>query len=185
MHLDYEKIYDQISDAKLNQKPLIIKNALNKTPGWQNFIDHLNYEYHKPDTKVSVNPHLEYFINGVLFKRRLYLFVHNPNINFYPELDGFYKFLNSIGEYSGSMIGAYINFAQELYPIRHHDKKDHIYWQCIGKTEWKFYDGNTENYDSFLVEQGYIVFIPKFLDHEVESPGSRAAIQATFELKEK
>jgi len=180
---NYDLIKNEIINSKQNVNAILIKNIAKNTPNWDNFMNHLNYQYHKESKKISANPHLEYFINGVLFKKRLYVLVDRPTIEFFPQLIELRDILNKIGNHTGDVVGAYLNFAKEVETLRHSDSKDHMYWQCINNTEWTFY--RHDKMDTVVVEPGDLVFIPKTLDHEVFAPSSRAAIQLVFELTDK
>jgi mannose-6-phosphate isomerase-like protein (cupin superfamily) len=63
-------------------------------------------------------------------------------------------------------------------PTIHSDPVDGFYIQCEGQTTWRaFYKGRTESY---LVNPGDLLYIPKGIDHSVESMNVRAAISVSF-----
>ena len=65
-----------------------------------------------------------------------------------------------------------------LVPTRHSDPVDGFYIQCNGNTIWRaFYEDRTEE---FNVEPGDMLFIPKGIDHSVESTSVRNAISISF-----
>ena len=63
-------------------------------------------------------------------------------------------------------------------PTVHSDPVDGFYIQCEGQTTWRaFYKDRTESY---LVNPGDLLYIPKGIDHSVESMNVRAAISVSF-----
>jgi mannose-6-phosphate isomerase-like protein (cupin superfamily) len=63
-------------------------------------------------------------------------------------------------------------------PTIHSDPVDGFYIQCEGQTTWRaFYKDKTEAY---LVNPGDLLYIPKGIDHSVESMNVRAAISVSF-----
>lgn len=65
-----------------------------------------------------------------------------------------------------------------LVPTRHSDPVDGFYIQCNGTTTWRaFYEDNVEE---FNVEPGDMLFIPKGIDHSVESTSVRNAVSISF-----
>jgi len=63
-------------------------------------------------------------------------------------------------------------------PTIHSDPVDGFYIQCEGQTTWRaFYKDRTESY---LVNPGDLLYIPKGIDHSVESMNVRAAISVSF-----
>jgi mannose-6-phosphate isomerase-like protein (cupin superfamily) len=65
-------------------------------------------------------------------------------------------------------------FQQYMIPTRHSDPVDGIFIQCTGKTLWTaYYADSTE---SFVVHPGDAMFIPKGIEHTVETLEPRTAI---------
>jgi mannose-6-phosphate isomerase-like protein (cupin superfamily) len=99
----------------------------------------------------------------------------NANDNVVPEAaEGFYK----------DFIEANPNklppgFDYSLFkPTIHSDPVDGFYIQCEGQTTWRaFYQDRTESY---LVNPGDLLYIPKGVNHSVESMNVRAAVSVSF-----
>lgn len=65
-----------------------------------------------------------------------------------------------------------------LQPSRHSDPVDGFFVQCNGKTTWRvFYDSHT---DVFETEPGDALYIPKNVDHSVETMTVRSSISISF-----
>ena len=65
-----------------------------------------------------------------------------------------------------------------LKPAVHSDPVDGFYIQCEGQTTWRaFYE---DSVDSYLVNPGDLLYIPKGVNHSVESMNVRAAISVSF-----
>lgn len=173
--MDVGRLIDHILESKRNRTPYLFKNILPKVPKWDNFINHLNSQYHNKDVNYVANDrNREKFINGVLFKDPFYLNITDPSPEFYPEIDLFFEEFKIIGR--GKPLSAYVNFAQEPPSKPHMDTKDHFYWQCIGSTIWKFKDVE------YRVEPGDVMYIPGYVQHDVITIGPRAAIQFEYKL---
>jgi mannose-6-phosphate isomerase-like protein (cupin superfamily) len=180
-----QKIKLVLNESKTNSFPYVFKNICPNVPQWDQFIKHIDFEYHNPKAAfIPNNPYRERFIKGVLFKNPMYLNVHNPTTNFYPEINLFFDIFNKAIPYSGTPLAAYINFSKEEASNPHFDKKDHLYWQCIGSTQWKFYkdDKLIENVE---VNPGDVVYIPAGVVHDVLTNGPRAALQFKYNTPSK
>lgn len=167
---------NEIISAKKNNRIHLFKNILAETPEWSNFIDHLDYQY--KNTNVFYTPNdkdREHFINGVLFKNPFYLNITYPTIEFYPQIDLFFKKFNFLPN-NGKPLSAYVNFAAEPPSSMHSDRYDHFYWQCIGKTRWV-----SEEFDE-IVSSGDVLYVPGKLEHQVFTFEPRAALQFEYKL---
>jgi hypothetical protein len=186
-----------LQESKEFNKPYLFKGLLNETPGWQNFIDHIDHQYwNNKIAEVPSNPYRERFIRGVLFKNPLYLNVVAPKEELYPQINSFFNLFDQAIPYRGMALSAYVNFAKEQPSEPHFDETDNFYWQCIGKTFWKFYssekrsfsesniDNKSEGYIEFEVEPGDVVYIPRGMIHDVQTIGPRAALQFKYNIPE-
>lgn len=170
-----------LKKCKESLSPHLFKNICPEVPNWDHFINHLDFEYHnKKAAFVANNPHRERFIRGVLFKNPLYINITNPTKEMYPHIDLFFNTFNQLIPYKGTALASYVNFSKEESSNPHSDKKDHLYWQCIGSTRWKFYDNDYNLIEEFKVNPGDVIYIPANLIHDVISEGPRAAIQFKY-----
>lgn len=65
-----------------------------------------------------------------------------------------------------------------LQPSRHSDAVDGLFLQCNGSTLWNiFYEGSTEE---IIANPGDVLFIPKGIEHSVESLTPRSSISISF-----
>jgi mannose-6-phosphate isomerase-like protein (cupin superfamily) len=168
-------LIQEIIDAKKSKSPALFKNILPSVPKWENFISHLNSQYHNTEVKYqALNTNREKFINGVLFKDPFYVNITDPTVEFYPEINLFFKEFEFLGE--GKPLSAYVNFAKEPPSTPHVDSKDHFYWQCVGTTVWEFKDV------TYVLSPGDVIYIPNHTQHNVITTEPRAAIQFEYKL---
>jgi hypothetical protein len=62
---------------------------------------------------------------------------------------------------------------------KHSDESDVIHWQCMGKSEWTFYDNPTDSIQfetKIILNAGDVVWFKKGKDHSVEN------LQAKFSI---
>lgn len=164
----------EILESKKTKTPYLFKNILPSVPNWDNFLNHLDSQYQNTEAKYHpLNPR-EKFINGVLFKDPFYINITYPTVEFYPEIDLFFKKFELLGK--GEPLSAYVNFAKEPPSNPHVDSKDNFYWQCIGTTIWEFKDAR------YVLGPGDVIYIPTYTQHNVITVGPRAAIQFEYKL---
>ena len=170
------KTKELIVYCKKNNKALVIRDLFFDIPKWDQFIQHINFEYYNPPQMVSNNPTVERMINGVCLMNNFYMWARDPNEIFYPQMKQLYSFFNLIFKQEGFPVGAYFNLIGKESPVQiHKDKRETIYWQCGGKTQWQIFDknGTMNTYDLY---PGDIIYIPQGLEHSVITNEPRTAI---------
>jgi mannose-6-phosphate isomerase-like protein (cupin superfamily) len=65
-------------------------------------------------------------------------------------------------------------------PTIHSDAVDGFFTQFAGSTLWRVYDNNNLEQESYILNSGDLIFIPKNLKHSVESLCPRNAISISF-----
>ena len=86
------------------------------------------------------------------------------------------SFYENFREYSSEEIPT--NFESLMVPSRHSDPVDGVFVQCLGTTKWTaFYEEETE---SFIVKPGDIMYIPKGVEHSVETLEPRIGVSFGF-----
>ena len=192
MIAEYKSIFQECKEKNI---PYLFKSICNETPSWEEFIAHINDQYHnKRIAVVPSNPYRERFIRGVLFKNPLYLNVLEPSSQWYKTIDSFFDLFNQIIPYRGFALSAYINFSKEEPSEFHFDETDNLYWQCIGETDWEFYVNKKRSFDNlekfekeyikFKVSPGDVVYIPRGMMHNVKTSGPRGALQFKYNIPE-
>jgi mannose-6-phosphate isomerase-like protein (cupin superfamily) len=66
-----------------------------------------------------------------------------------------------------------------LSPSRHSDAADGFFLQCQGETLWRVYNSE-EDVEVFIASPGDVLFIPKGVEHSVESLSVRGSISVSF-----
>jgi hypothetical protein len=190
---------DKIKIARETNSVAYFKNIFTETPGWQEFIDHLNYEYWNSSIPAQIaNPgQPEIHHNGVCVRQNFYLNVRRPGY----DLESLGSSMNicslvkeAINSLDGAPLTAFINFVKQ--PVEnlniHYDSKDMAYWQCIGSVEWRVYgkstnenkEANAEKYESYILNPGDFLFVPELTYHAIQVNEPRAAISFGFNDKE-
>lgn len=185
---------DIILDAKNNGRVLFFKGLFDKVPGWDTFFNVYKEalkkntaEYNFCTTLVIDNSEtltsdfddIVKFFEAVHPGKKIAVLSINhflsANDNTVPK--DAEEFTNSFRENNPEKLpeGFDLNMLQ---PTRHSDAVDGFFVQCNGKTRWRvFYPDNTEVYDT---EPGDALYIPKNVDHSVETMTVRSSISISF-----
>jgi mannose-6-phosphate isomerase-like protein (cupin superfamily) len=183
-----------VLQSKESKKIILIRQVFEDLPNWETFYDIFSKALNKkllnffsPGT-LGINDsetHTDKFNNIIKFlesshpgtKIAVFSIIHfmNANDNTVPEAaEAFYRdFL--VANPNKLPPG----FDYSLFqPTVHSDPVDGFYIQCEGQTTWRaFYKDKAESY---LVNPGDLLYIPKGIDHSVESMNVRAAISVSF-----
>ena len=118
------------------------------------------YELNKPYEKK------EHFIDsygknlGPMMSLPEYFFEDENVNNFYNECSDLYGVKTTLLLIEGRAVGSPTS--------RHCDASDVIHWQCMGKSEWTFYDNPTEGVETkIILNAGDIMWFKKDKDHSV------------------
>jgi len=114
---------------------------------YQQTTDVINSEDNKPLGSLKIVP--EYF-----FK--------DKNVNsFYDECSSLYDVKTTLLMLEGS---------GGRTTTRHSDQSDVIHWQCVGQSEWTFYDLPTKGSETkFIMNSGDVLWFQKDRDHSVQN----------------
>ena len=176
-----------IQEAIENKKIHIFKNPFPDIPEWKTFLSILGKYTAKDlldypdkgllDTKNMDEAYLSFKLR-TRFWSRLTFQLYDPKDdleNDIPELIPVLNWARSI--YSSrlansfSLISLVANRGQ--VGLKHSDYIDQFQWNCIGESIWRTGD-NLENED--LINPGDFIFIPKNIQHEIETIKPRAVI---------
>jgi mannose-6-phosphate isomerase-like protein (cupin superfamily) len=192
--IDIESLKEIVKQSKEEGKIVFLSNVFQNTPNWKTFYDIFKValgrqaaDLSAPSTLTIDNSegYTDKFDSIVSALKNLHpgnkiavlSIIHfmNSHNNDVPEAaEAFYT----------DFIEANPNklppgFDYNLFqPATHSDPVDGFYIQCEGQTTWRaFYKDRTESY---LVNPGDLLYIPKGIDHSVESMNVRAAISVSF-----
>lgn len=185
---------DTILQAKKDGKVLFFKNLFTNVPNWNVFfqvyrsgIDQKTVKYYGPGTANIDNAELivkdfdamiDYF-NDIHPGNKIAALAINhflsANDRTVPEAASeFYKLFVSDNP---NKIPNDFNF-NLLQPTRHSDPVDGFFVQCNGNTRWRvFYADGTDIFD---VEPGDALYIPKGIEHSVETMTVRSSVSISF-----
>jgi hypothetical protein len=179
------QIKDRISYARQSGTILHLKNIVSDLPSWENFIFNLNYKFNSKkisDWSDSRDLILNNNATEVMIYNKLDLQVrHSVDIGSPNKLFTDDKLIKQMQEYSGFPFGnikTLINFvANEADYYIHTDDHDVILIQCQGSVEWRIYPSLQSNeYDSYIIEPGDLLFAPKGIVHQAVVFEPRASI---------
>lgn len=192
---------EEINAAIANPRIIVKKGMFPNTPSWEEFINHLNFQFHDKKNMadfedIPINPE-DTIINGVNIREHFYLMIDEVNESYFPgKIDSIAKQLKSVlpehNEYFGSF--SLINFVGNERPINiHADPRHSFYWQTHGTSIWETwdtypagdvnqtgYDDNPDHVDT--VEQGDIIFVPHGVWHSVKTLEPRTAISFMYSM---
>lgn len=184
----------RILEAIDQQRVLFVKSAFASTPGWIDFL-------HIYEKALGINGiRFQSFASGTIDNSEGYTRSFDSLINMVSGLHDGKKIAalsifhmlnatdNTVPEDAQEFSRLFFNSNPTeippefdfklLVPSRHSDPVDGFYVQCNGTTIWRaFYEDRT---DEFIVEPGDMLFIPKGVDHSVESTSVRNAISISF-----
>jgi mannose-6-phosphate isomerase-like protein (cupin superfamily) len=188
--LNKQSIYDAINQKKI----IFIKSAVDSLPTWNDFTEIYNkalalnlvrfqsFASSAVDNSENYGKSLDNLIDlvsslhdGKKIAALSIFHMLNATDNTVPEeAEEFSRlFFNS----NPATVPQEFDF-NLLVPARHSDPVDGFYIQCNGTTIWRaFYEDST---DEFFVEPGDVLFIPKGIEHSVESRSVRNAVSISF-----
>lgn len=178
---------DQIDEAIENKTPILVKKAFANIPSWDQFIQHMNYQFNTPPTterKYPPNPK-DNIVNGVNIRENFYIMVAYADEMFFPETKEITNNLNEIMGNKSNNLFTLINFVNGEQPINiHSDPRHSFYWQCQGSVTWKIYH-EPDDADPYLVmdlESGDILFVPTGMYHSIDAKEPRTAMSFCYPL---
>jgi hypothetical protein len=71
-----------------------------------------------------------------------------------------------------------LNDPNNFVPSRHSDDVDGFYIQCDGSTLWRIFQG--DDVTEYTINTGDLIYIPRFIEHSVETLCPRNAISIAF-----
>lgn len=189
-----DKVKKMIEDSRANKKILHLKSMFLDVPGWDKFINHLDYHFNTvPEGPQEESDEWHTIHNGTVAKSGYYFHVRdvlpNHGDTFFPEAKHIVNFFNDVYNEKTNGGGTFLNIVGNGMMVPTHvDNVDSVFWQCQGSTLWKvFLDKDDEGkgidpIQTVLVEPGDIIVVPRGVYHGLNPHVSRAAI--AFRYKE-
>jgi hypothetical protein len=185
---------EEILKAKLDNSVIIKRSAVNDRIHWKDFFNIFNTakdkdlrfqsfatltinhseDYSKVFDNIckdleSIHPGQKIAVMSILH----FVSIHNNSLTDQDFLDFKNKFDNMN---PNDMLD--LNDPNNFIPSRHSDDVDGFYIQCDGSTIWRVF--KDEVITEYLVNTGDILYIPKFIEHSVETLCPRNAISVAF-----
>lgn len=185
MVVDWNEIKNNFIQSKVKKEVVLFKKVTSNQPNWDSFIQHIHYQYNNGSSKKVQMPNEETSIGGIILRNYFYLGVDHPlKTDYFPEAEEAAKFLEFINDKPFDGSRSFVNFAGNEKPIGvHYDDIDTFYWQCIGTSEWRIYqDHKKDEYSSYFLEPGDIIYAPEKCFHSVITKKPRAAIAFGYVL---
>lgn len=182
-----------IAEARKTSKALVLRKVFTEVPTWEEFISHLNHEYHNNTIPPQVpNPgQAETHINGVCIRDNFYLNIRRPGADsndLSSAVNLGHLLREAFGVKDGGPLVSFVNFVGNDSPLNiHYDKRDMVYWQCIGTVEWRLYgrhgdieEADPDVYESYILYPGDLLILPDKIFHAVKADFPRAAVSFGF-----
>jgi ribosomal protein L16 Arg81 hydroxylase len=174
-----------MEETKLGkQGVLFVKNFFNRDYFWNNFINSIDDAYDINSLVNRVEPTKE-VIGKINFFQKLTMTLDNINEKNFPGLQEKINILTDLHRTIKpetkclGYFGAVSLTTKEPTTGKHNDPIDVIYSQFIGSANWTIYD--EEGSETFQLNPGDIIYVPKSVMHEVTSISPRAALSFMFE----
>ena len=194
--MDLDEIKNNINESRENNSVYVFKQLFTDCPSWEQFINHLNYEYNKIENNY-LNPDeydetKETYKNGVVLYPTKDLFVSvrvngEESSEFFPQSDKVLQFFKEIlNDEKANFNQIFLNFVtNEKNKIHMHaDPRETIFWLCQGSATFVVGEPNNwENIKKYELNAGDILFAAYGLPHYVESHSPRAAMVLSINYK--
>jgi hypothetical protein len=147
-------------EARSNGRPYYFRNALPKTPSWDDVFRNLEKSIEE-NSLIKVVSHFS-------------IVTHNGH----KHLAAAAAFLEEIRKLDPALTPSahvYIGLTRFSESFgKHRDNSDVFFWQILGSTNWKVYaqEGTREH----NLKIGDVLYVPRNIDHEVTSLSPRAGI---------
>ena len=163
---------------------IIVTKYFNQDYSWNNFINSISDGYNLDDLNNRIEPSKE-VIGKINFWQKLTMTIDNINEINFPGIEDKVNKLTELHNNLASptkctgYFGAVSLTNKEPTTGKHSDPVDVIYAQFIGMVTWTIHDEDKN--ESFVLNPGDIIYVPKSIVHEVTSLTPRAAISFVFE----
>lgn len=166
------------------QGVVLITKYFDNDYSWDNFINAISDGYDLNDLNNKIENSKE-VIGKINFWQKLTMTLDNINEKNFPGVEGkaekltyLHHSIKAPGKCTG-YFGAVSFTNKELSTGKHSDPIDVIYCQFIGSVDWNIF--NEQGFETFTLNPGDIIYVPKSVEHEVKSISPRAAISFMFE----
>ena len=188
------EVKEIVDKATENHVPAFFKNLIPVTPGWNQFLNHFDYQINKGPAMKSMNSSQQYTIlNGVLQKHKFYYqvrdVINEPNKakNFFPEVMQLKNLFDIVYQENAWGGTSFINLdSNEPNVPSHADDWVNVHWQCQGSTVWetRLNSDDETPLHVYNMEPGDVIVIPTGVQHAVNHIMPRAGIVLSYQFKD-
>lgn len=196
---------EEINSAIANRRILVKKGLFPNTPSWEEFINHLDFQFHNKEKAINVgeevpiNPE-DTIINGVNIREHFYLMIDDAEEEWFPgKIEPIANHLQDVLPETSKYFGSFtlINFVGGERPINiHSDPRHSFYWQTHGESIWETWDefpsenvregGYHDTPDHVdVISSGDMIFVPHGVWHSVRATEPRTAISFMYSMRDK
>jgi mannose-6-phosphate isomerase-like protein (cupin superfamily) len=189
--MDAIRIKKEIESAREKRVAAFFKNLIPEVPSWDNFIEHIDFQYKNKNifSEEEMTPYYDY-LGGIMMKKNHDFYLQTidaQNLKIFPQVNNLILLFNEVYNEKTGGGGAFVNFVgnQPLVPM-HADKWDSVFWHCLGKATWTInlkMEDKAPN-QTFDLEPGDVIVIPVGVLHSVYNPVPRAGIAMAYNKKE-
>lgn len=163
---------------------VVLTKYFDEDYSWNNFINTISdgYDINNPNNKLEGSKEV---VGKINFWQKLTMTLDNIDEKNFPgiqdkvsKLTNLHHTLKELTKCTG-YFGAVSLTDKEPTTGKHSDPIDVIYCQFIGSVTWTIFD--EDKFESFVLNPGDIIYVPKSVMHEVTSLTPRAAISFMFE----
>ena len=163
---------------------VVLTKYFDEDYSWNNFINTISdgYDINNPNNKLEGSKEV---VGKINFWQKLTMTLDNIDEKNFPgiqdkvnKLTSLHHSLKALTKCTG-YFGAVSFTDKEPTTGKHSDPIDVIYCQFIGSVTWTIFDEDKS--ESFVLNPGDIIYVPKSVMHEVTSLTPRAAISFMFE----
>lgn len=181
--MDKLKIKSEIDNARNMGKPILFKGILKDTPDWNYVMEYLNKKFNEtPNYEGEWNTDNSFLKNKK--NETVPLFNYNEfdiqawYINL-PECDQMYNIFSlnekNVAERNFKILIDFLGTGKKMWP--HKDYSEVYSWTWINSIEYRIYKDNNykfedaidlqdETYESFVIESGDVLYMPKGIVHQ-------------------
>lgn len=163
---------------------VVINKYFDEDYSWNNFVNCINDAYDLNDSNNRIEKSKE-IVGKINFWQKLTMTLDNIDSKNFPGIENKLEKLKSLHfDLKGSSkctgyFGAVSLTDKEPTTGKHSDPIDVIYCQFVGSVAWTIFD--KDNTETFILNSGDIIYVPRSVIHEVKSLNPRAAISFMFE----
>jgi hypothetical protein len=177
---------EKIQQLLLENKVVILDGAFKDTPRWDSFIYLIDFLSAEDYSGTEIRKR-KLGLNNDLYLRvadAVDIESQNSTNNLMPELNKVVSYFNTLFKEKTKYSECYLNLTKHCeFKEPHNDQWTAVSWNCQGIVEWRIYKNeNNEEYDTFILNPGDVIIVPKYIRHSVIPLTPRASISLAYNM---